>query len=330
MIVPPFLKTGDVIGVTAPSAGVSEFTDVVRFGNAASRLSQRGYGVRFTPDVYTDDEGRSAPAERRARELESLFLDDDVTLVSGAKGGDYLNEIFGYLDPDVLRDHPKWFQGYSDCTDICVMLTAQLGIMSVYGGHFGDYGMHPYHRSVTENLEILEGKRRTQTSYDMYEDGFTERLSGLEPTNGQLPVRWDSDGDVRMSGTLFGGCLDKFDMLLGTDRDCIADFAESQKDTLWYLETFESDRARLTESLRKMDEAGWFSSASGFVFGRPLFYEGFGRDYSETVRDALGHLGVPMVFDADVGHKAPRMTMVNGARADVTVEDGRAVLEYRF
>ncbi|MBR2394764.1 MAG: hypothetical protein IKA98_04635, partial [Candidatus Methanomethylophilaceae archaeon] len=59
---PRFLSAGDAIGVTAPSFGVTDPTDINRFRNAIRRLEERGYRVIETPDVYTADEtGRSAP-----------------------------------------------------------------------------------------------------------------------------------------------------------------------------------------------------------------------------------------------------------------------------
>ena len=78
--------------------------------------------------------------------------------------------------------------------------------------------------------------------------------------------------------------------------------------------------------LSGMSKDGWFEGVNGFVFGRPLFYEG--SDYMETVTDALSEYGVPLVFDADVGHKAPRMTFINGAESRFDIRDGACHLEY--
>ena len=327
MIIPAFLGKGDTVGVTAPSAGVSEFTDTVRFANAARNLSRRGYGVRFTPDVFTDEGGRSAPAEQRARELESLFLDTGVKAVFSAKGGDYLNEILPFIDPEILRENPKWFQGYSDNTDICLMLTVDCGIASSYAGQFGDYGMCPWHISVDENIRILEGSLREQSSYDMYESAYGERLTGTEPTVGDTPVMWVSDDDVRMEGMLLGGCSDKLALIPGTDRDTVGGFCEENDGIIWYMETYETDEPSLIRSLRDMEAAGWFRGVSGFLLGRPLSFDSE-RSYIDVVSKTLAHLEVPMVFDADVGHRAPRMTMLNGMGARITCADGKGTLKY--
>ena len=66
MIRPKFLTYGDTIGVTAPSAGVSDPADIRRFENAKFNLEGRGYRVRFTPNVFSDIDGdRSSPTEQR-------------------------------------------------------------------------------------------------------------------------------------------------------------------------------------------------------------------------------------------------------------------------
>ena len=40
--------------------------------------------------------------------------------------------------------------------------------------------------------------------------------------------------------------------------------------------------------------------------------------------------GVPVVFDADIGHVPPQMTFVNGAYAAVNVTAGKATLTMEF
>lgn len=329
MIRPKFLSAGDLIGVTAPSAGVSDPADVRRFENAVSNLEGRGYSVVMTPDVYSDMDGdRSAPAEQRARELDSLLSDPDVRYIVSAKGGDYLNEIFDFTDLSAISDDPKWVQGYSDNTDILFVITTVFDIMSIYCGNFGDYGMEPWHRSVLENMEFLEGRRVKQSSFDTYEDSFKDRVTGIEPISGDLPVSWRSDGDVSFSGIALGGCTDKLALLVGTGRDRVRDFAERYREDgiLWYMERFAGTSDDVIGDLRSMMENGWFEHASGFIFGRPMFYDG--EDYESDVRSVLGELGLPMVFDADIGHKAPRMTMINGAKVTVNVMGETGSISY--
>ena len=330
MIIPRFLRDGDRIGVTAPSFGVTEPTDIARFDHAKEKLGSLGFGVVETPDVYTADEtGRSAPAEQRVREFYSLLEDPEVGAVVSAKGGDYQFEMLLHMDWDLLERHPKWIQGYSDNTTLLFKITAEHDIATIYGGNFGDFGMEPWHRSVSESLEFLRGVRKGQDSFSRHEVGFSDRVTGLEPLNPTAPTVWRStSGDTTFSGRLIGGCMDVLEWFHRKATASPKAFNDrySKDGTVWYMETYEMDEARIRKMLSGMSKDGWFEGVNGFVFGRPLFYEG--SDYMETVTDILSEYGVPMVFDADVGHKAPRMTFINGAESRFDIRDGACHLEY--
>ena len=330
MIFPPFLSESGKIGVTAPSCGVTDPTDKARFANARRRLAERGHDVMETSDVYTaDGDGRSAPAEQRVRELRSLLDDDGVEYIVSAKGGDYQIEMLPLMDWEHLRKHPKWMQGYSDNTVLLFKATAEHDVATIYGGNFGDYGMEPWHRSVSENLEIVEGKRREQDSFPFHEEGFADRATGLEGIREEAVTVWTSpDGDVSFEGRLIGGCMDVLEWFHRVGEADPSPFVSRYKNEgiVWYMETYDMDEARVSAMLEGMARDGWFEGASGFVFGRPLFFRG--ADYVSTVCDALSGFGVPKVFGADVGHKAPRMTFVNGARARFEVSGGGCRLAY--
>ena len=76
MIFPKWIEKGDTIGVTACSAGKTSPVDWIRLDNAAKQMKQRGYTVIETPDVRTEEKGRSAAAKVRAEELMSLIKDE--------------------------------------------------------------------------------------------------------------------------------------------------------------------------------------------------------------------------------------------------------------
>ncbi len=330
MIFPPFLSETGAIGITAPSCGVTDPTDMARFENAKRRLSERGHRVVETPDVHTADaDGRSAPAEQRVKELESLIKDPEIGYIVSAKGGDYQIELLPLMDWSVLEEHPKWIQGYSDNTVLLFKATAEHDIATVYCGNFGDYGMEPWHRSVAENLEFVEGKRYEQTSFPYHEKGFADRVTGLEGLREEERTVWASpSGDVSFEGRLIGGCMDVLDWYHRKGTADPSGFVSKYKGEgiVWYMETYDMDEGRVSRMLRGMSEDGWFDGAAGFVFGRPLFFSG--EDYVTTVTDSLSGFDVPKVFGADVGHKAPRMTFINGAKARFEVNGGGCRLSY--
>ena len=336
MFYPKFLKTGCKIGVTACSDGNQDPLDFIRVDSAKLHLEERGYQVVETPNVRTSEKGRSSSAAERAEQFHSLLMDEDVRLIVMAKGGDYLAEVLPRLDFETMKRHPKWIQGYSDPTGLLFTVTTRCDIATVYASNFGDFGMAEWHKSIQDNIELLEGKAVMQTSFEKYMNGFAVRETGLEGYDMTVPVCWKNlNGENRVSveGRLIGGCLDVLINLVGTRFDTVKEFVERYKDDkiLWYLESFALNSEQLNLALWQLKEAGWFEHAAGFVFGRPCFYHSdYELDYAEVIQNALEELDVPIILDADFGHKPPRMAIINGAIGRFVCDGGRGSLTMRM
>ena len=331
MIIPKFLRMGDTIGVTAPSYSASEEDDGKRFANARKKLDEAGYRTFLTPDVfgYGEEEER-APAELRAKELESLFDDDNIKVIVCAKGGDYEHEILDRFDWTSAERNPKWIQGYSDNTSFLMKYTVEHDVATVYCGNFGDFGMDVWHRSIYEDLFFLEGRLKEQVSFKYHEAGFHDRITQLEGFYDDEPTVWDSSaGDVTLKGRALGGCMDILAMFAKDNSLDVRSFYDRYPDdVIWYMETYSMDDDSIREMFSNMEKNGWFERVSGFIFGRELFYEGKG--YRDVISECLSDYDVPLIFGADVGHKAPRMVFVNGLKAEFCIWDGTCTLTYEL
>ena len=329
MIIPGFLRMGDTIGVTAPSYSAVEENDGIRFRNARKKLNEAGYGTFLTSDVFGfGEEGERAPPELRAKELASLFDDDGVRIIVSAKGGDYEHEILDVFDWPSAERNPKWVQGYSDNTSFLLKYTVEHDVATIYCGNFGDFGMDIWHRSIYENLFFLEGRLKEQISFKYHEAGFHDRITQLEGFCDDEPTVWDSSvGDVTVRGRLLGGCMDILAMFAESDSLDVGSFYERYSDdVIWYMETFAMNDDSIRGMFSRMEENGWFERVSGFIFGRELFYEGEG--YRKVIEDCLSSYDVPLIFGADVGHKAPRMVFVNGVPAEFDIRSGGCTITY--
>jgi len=333
MIFPAWVQKGDTIGVTACSAGKDEPLDGVRLNSAAEAFASRGFHVVETANVRTNQKGRSSSAEERAEQLHALAERPDITWVIQAAGGDYLGEMLSYLDFERIVKNPKWYQGYSDPTGLLFTITTNCDMATVYASNFADFGMKPWHCSLEQNVKVLEGAMLLQRSFPLYHPGFVKRVTGYEDYQEDTPVEWKVKGEPKLSGRMIGGCMDVLLDLVGTRFDHTREWCEKYRNDgiLWYLESFALSSERLTMGLWHLKEAGWFDHASGFVFGRPCFYSSENEiSYEEAVMTVLEEAKVPVVFDADIGHQSPRMTIVNGALAEVEVKDGAGQIQFRF
>ena len=80
--------------------------------------------------------------------------------------------------------------------------------------------------------------------------------------------------------------------------------------------------------LWQLKEIGWFKYASGIIFGRPLLFSSYtDTSFEEVVFNVLNELNIPIILDADIGHKGPQFVMLNGAIAEVNSSGGKGILK---
>ena len=334
MNIPDFIKKGDIIGVTAPSAGFTEQVDLTKLESAKFNLSEKGYEVIETCNVRKCEKGRSSTGKKRAEEFLSLIRNEEVRYILSASGGDFLMEMLEYLDYELIKANPKWIQGYSDNTGLIYPITTICDMATVYSGNVGDYGMSLWHDGVKNNLKLLEGKNIEQKEFDLFENEYVKKVTGYEGYNLTDKVKYEFVSENKaenFTGRLLGGCLDVLIMLCGTKYDKTAEFVRKYKEDgiIWYLESFDLSSARIQCALWQLKEAGWFEGAKGFLFGRPCFFrEEYETDFNEAVKTALDSLNLPIITGCDIGHRPPRITMINGLMAEISFDGKHFIMKY--
>jgi len=334
MNIPDFIKKGDIIGVTAPSAGFTEQVDLTKLESAKFNLSEKDYEVIETENVRKCEKGRSSTGKKRAEEFLSLIRNEEVRYILSASGGDFLMEMLEYQDYELIKANPKWIQGYSDNTGLIYPITTICDMATVYSGNVGDYGMSLWHDGVKNNLKLLEGKNIEQKEFDLFENEYVKKVTGYEGYNLTDKVKYEfvsENKSENFTGRLLGGCLDVLIMLCGTKYDKTAKFVRKYKEDgiIWYLESFDLSSARIQCALWQLKEAGWFEGAQGFLFGRPCFFrEEYETDFNEAVKTALDSLNLPIITGCDIGHRPPRLTMINGLTAEISFDGAHFKMKY--
>lgn len=321
---PKFLKDGDTIGICAPSAGVGK--KIEQFEKSIRNLKKEGYKIRETESVR-NPYYPSNIASKRGEEFNELLKDKEVNMIWSASAGDFMVEMLEYIDENAIKENIKWFAGYSDPTSLLFHLTTNFDVATLYGNNAGSFDMTEVHLSLKNALSILKGDIVKQNSFEKCE---RERLEDMDGYNLDTDVFWETpNGKIDIKGRLIGGCIDCLNTIIGTKYDGTAKFIEKYKEDgiIWYFDNFALKAEDLFYSLWNMKEAGWFKYAKGFVFGRTMF-EGSMLDmtYEDAITRALGY-EVPIILDADIGHVAPKFTIINGALGHFRAENGKGSLE---
>lgn len=334
MIYPQFIKKGDTIGVTAPSDGITEELKVKRLDNAIKKIEDYGYKVIETASVRKSIKGKSNESRIQAKELEELFINNDVKAIICASGGDFLLEMLSYFDFAKVKDNPKWLQGYSDPTGLLFTITTNLDIATVYADNFKAFGMENWHESLINNFNILEGNIIKQDSFLKYESEDIPYITGLESYNLTNEVKWQSlnnEEEIIIKGRLIGGCIDLLNELFGTKYDKTKEFLEKYKNDgiIWYFDNCELSSEALIRTLWKFRDNGWFKYCKGILFGRSMTNRSYyDISFEEALKHSLNDLNIPIIIDMDFGHISPRMTIINGAITTIKYKDNKGSIEF--
>lgn len=322
MIYPKFLSCGGKIGVTAPSAGVGDKLN--SFDLSLSNIRKQGYEIKETESVRNCGIV-STDAKNRAKELHALITDKETDYILLAAGGEFLMEMLPYTDFELIRNNPKWLQGYSDITNILYPVTTLLDIATVYSLNAGGFDRETLHKYQQTSLSVMKGEIPIQESYDL--------TCTFESRDGEydVPVKYNAvNGDFTAKGRLLGGCLDCLcETVAGTRYDGTKEFINRYRDDgiIWYFDVFSMSPEGVTRGLWHLKELGWFENASAFIFGRVMFPPQYTQmTYEEAIVRALGN-EAKIVTDADIGHLPPSMTVINGAIGKIEMKNGKMNLK---
>ena len=354
---PRFIKKGDTIGFPAPSFGCNTEPYSSLFDASLIRFKEMGFKTLPGPNAKLGEGiGISNTPEKCASELIDMYVSTNNNALIACGGGELMCETIGKLDIDKLKKaSPKWFVGYSDITNICIPLLTLCDTASVYGPCAGTFGERVLHDSISSAFDIICGECQSVHSYDLHEkypydeipvadDIVEDPLKPMDLTERSLKSVFDGKnlsvpgafhGNLEFSGRLIGGCMDCLEILLGTPYEDINGFLErySSDGIIWCIEACDLNVFSIRRSMWHFEQAGWFKKGiiKGFLIGRPRNgQEMMGLDHINACLPYVEKLGVPAVFDCDLGHVSPSMPIVLGSIGNVIINGNDIDIAMKF
>ena len=321
---PSFLKDNDLIGITAPSAGVGSKID--DYEKSIDNIKLHNFNVIETKSVRNDSEVSTTPLER-IKELNELLENYDVKLIMSAAGGDFLYEIMPYIDYNKIKNNPKWIMGASDPTNLLYTITTNLDIATLYGHNAGSFDSKDLDKSQEVALSYLKGDILDQESYSKYESNRDNRVNNNYALDKK--VKWELLNDeFDITGRLIGGCIDCLRYLPGTKYDKTKEFIEKYKKDgiIWYFDIFSMTTEDFYLTLLQLKDSGWFNYIKGVIVGRVIFPNSYtSMTYQDALKTVFGN--IPLVFNADIGHVPPKMTLINGCIANIKASNDKGIIK---
>lgn len=301
-IKPPALRPGDIVGIVAPASNVKR--DELEAG--CEGLRRAGYHPFYFDSILEQDLYFAGSVQRRARELQDMFVREDVRAIVCARGGYGSNYLLEALDWKTMKAHPKIFVGYSDLTTLLTYLSDAFGLVTFHGP------------MVAKDWAREDG-------VDL--PSWHAALAGASEWEPDLDAGSGATGLVEGSGegTLYGGCLSILVASLGTPYEI------RTEGTILFLEDVAAKPFQIDRMLIQLKLAGKLNGLRGIVFGEMrdcVQNANQGYTLEEVVLRVVGELGVPVAYGVRSGHvTAENITLPIGVRAKLKIRGGQVNLK---
>jgi muramoyltetrapeptide carboxypeptidase len=328
---PRRVRPGDTVAVVSPSFGaVGQWPHRVERGTAY--LESLGLDVRLMPNAARSDGWASASPEDRVRDLHAAFEDDEVAVVLCGIGGNHSNQLLPFLDFELIREHPKVFQGYSDITVLHWAFAVHAGLGTFHGPALvPELGEFPQVLEDTDRYLRAAWFGDAPITYEpssVWTDEFLDwdaradlvRGRELRESEGWVTVR---DGVAH--GPLFGGCFETICWHLKGSS-----VWTTPEGAVFLLELSEEvlSTADVDSYLTDLEQLGVFDAAAALIVARPYGYTADDRERLwEVVARRTEAAGLPVLANVEAGHTDPMVTLPFGVLAEV--DAGRKTFRLR-
>ena len=289
------------MAVVAPASNLK--ADYLERGVAA--LARLGFRARYEPEILAKAQYTAGSDERRAAELMRAFADSEIKAVWAARGGYGAMRLFGRLDDELLRQHPKVFIGYSDLTALHLYFYRRFGWVTFHGP------------MVAKDLAGGE------EHYDRA--GLLAAITQPAPPGEIVSAKAEMlhrGHSGRVSGRLLGGCLSLIAALMGTPDEL------ETRDAILFLEDTATKPFALDRMLRQLRLAGKFEGVRAVIFGEMtdcVQHAEQGYRIQEVLAECTAELGIPVMFGLPSGH-SPHGNLTLPLGVSATLDTDQAVL----
>lgn len=303
VIVPPYLKPGDLIGITAP-AGYITREEILP---AANKMQEWGFKVRVGYTIGKRDFTYGGTDDERLQDFQQMLDDPQIKAVMCARGGYGSVRIVDRIDWKTFKLQPKWIIGFSDITVLHSHIHNQLGVATLHSKMCNSFP------SVWENADPVQ--KDTILS-------IQKALTGQKMSYTANSARVNQNGSG--SGQLVGGNLKTLESLAASASDIKTQgkilFVEDTGEYLYSID-------RMFWNLKR---SGKLEKLAGLIIGgmkvkQDAPDEYFGKEVYDIVSEKTKNYQYPIAFDFPVGHQMNNYAYKCGVvhQLDVTGEGSR-------
>jgi len=303
--VPPYLKSGDIVGITCPAGYIT----LQEIQPAIQQLESWGYKIRIGDTVGKKDFTFGGTDPERAKDFQQMLDDNSIKAILCARGGYGSIRILDQLNFTGILAKPKWIIGFSDITFIHSHLSRNFNIASIHSkmcNSFPDDWSKAEPVQIESILSIRKALSGEQMKYDIVPDAANRNGSA--------------------TGMLIGGNLKTIETLSGTKSDMQTTgkilFVEDTGEYLYSID-------RMFWNLKRTGKLDKLAALiiGGFKVKPDDPGEEFGKTIGDIVLEKLKDYNYPVCFGFPVGHQKENYALKHGINHRIEVNSTAVTLQ---
>jgi muramoyltetrapeptide carboxypeptidase len=297
---PPYLQSGDVIGIVCPAG----FMPLEKMQTCINTLQNWGYKIKTGKTIGGNSQNYfSGTDEERLQDLQQMLDDDKVAAILCARGGYGISRIIDRINLSKFKKNPKWIIGFSDVTVLHSHIHTNYKIATLHAPMASAFNDAGYKNEFVLSLKnTLEGKK------NKYECGINEL-----------------NKKGKASGELVGGNLSLLAHLVGSSSDI------KTKGKILFVEDVGEYLYNIDRMFYQLKRSGKLDKLAGLIIGgftdmkdteRP-----FGKTVYELIYDVVKEYHYPVCFNFPVSHGKENVALKAGVTYTLNVGKNKVTLQ---
>jgi muramoyltetrapeptide carboxypeptidase len=281
VIIPPYLKAGDTVGICCP-AGYITVEDIQP---SLLKLKEWGLNAKIGDTIGKRDFTFGGTDEERLNDLQQMLDDKSIKAILFARGGYGGVRIIDRIDFKKFKHSPKWIIGFSDATVFHSHINENFRIATIHSKMCNSFPSDWSKAEATQKETI---------------ESINQCLKGEKMKYLFTPNEKNKTGLA--TGELVGGNLKTLESLAGSSSDI------QTKDKILFVEDTGEYLYSIDRMFWNLKRSGKLEKLKGLIVGGFKVKvddpnEAFGKTIEEIVLEKISEYNYPVCFDFPVGHQ---------------------------
>ncbi len=291
IIIPPYLKPGDTIGILCPAG----YMPSEKAQTCIDTLTGWGYKILAGKTLGKQHHYFSGTDDERLEDLQHMMDNKFINAIFCARGGYGMGRIIERLDFKKFKKNPKWIIGFSDITILHSHLYNNYKIASLHAPMAAAFNDGEYENKYIQSLrDALIGRKA-----DYNVEGNILNQKG------------------KASGILVGGNLSILAHLIGTSSDI------KTKNKILFIEDVGEYIYNVDRMMYQLKRSGKLEELKGLIVGRFSDMKDttipFGQTTEAVIKDVVKEYKFPVCFGFPVSHDKENYALKIGMKYKLKV-----------